>query len=258
MNLGLKDKKIVVTGGASGIGKAIALDLCREGAFPIIIDRDESALLRLRKEIGDARIKTFVCDLSDCLETKQVISQINKIFGDEIYGLVNNAGVNDGVSLLDGISAFQASLQRNLIHYFQMTSGLMESIKKNQGSILNISSKVAETGQGGTSGYAAAKGAINALTREWALELAQYGVDVNCIVPAEVITPQYEKWIKNESDSRKVRNILRKINLGKRLTRPEEVADFAIFLLSQRNTHTTGQLVFVDGGYTHLDDSTSV
>jgi L-fucose dehydrogenase len=113
---------------------------------------------------------------------------------------------------------------------------------------------VAVTGQGSTSGYVAAKGAILALTREWAAELLSAGVRVNAIVPAEVMTPLYQWWGNTFPDpQQKLNSILSRIPLGKRMTMPEEIATTVLFLLSPLSSHTTGQHVFVDGGYTHLD-----
>ena len=254
MNLGLKDKNIVVTGGASGIGAAIVCGLVAEGATPIVIDKSADGLKTLCREYPQLDMTTYVCDLSDPLETQQMLEKLNSN-ASSIYGLVNNAGVNDGVGISDEVTAFMTSLQKNLVHYFQLTQGLVEKIKESQGSIVNVSSKVSFTGQGGTSGYAASKGAINALTREWAVELAPFNVDVNCVIPAEVQTPQYEKWIRTQEGKDRMGGILKKINLGGRLTQATEIADYILFLLSRKNSHTTGQLLFVDGGYTHLDDS---
>ena len=119
---------------------------------------------------------------------------------------------------------------------------------------MNISSKTADTGQGGTSAYAAANGGRNALTREWAVELLKYGIRVNAIVVAECWTPLYEKWINTLPDpEEKLRAITANIPLGRRMTTAEEIASTAAFLLSERSSHTTGQLLYVDGGYVHLD-----
>lgn len=116
--------------------------------------------------------------------------------------------------------------------------------------------KVSVTGQGSTSGYAASKGAINALTREWAAELLPFSIRVNAVLPAEVWTPLYENWIKTFSDpDAKMKSITSKIPLEKRFTTSEEIADTVVFLLSDKSSHTTGQILFVDGGYTHLDRS---
>jgi L-fucose dehydrogenase len=159
--------------------------------------------------------------------------------------LVNNAGVNDGVGLEHGSpEKFVASLERNLVHYYAMAHHALGALKKARGSIVNISSKTAVTGQGGTSGYVASKGAILGLTREWAAELLPHGIRVNAVVPAEVMTPLYQQWLKT---------IVSKIPLEKRMTKAEEIAAMVLFLISEQASHITGQHLFVDGGYVHLD-----
>jgi L-fucose dehydrogenase len=130
----------------------------------------------------------------------------------------------------------------------------LPELKKTKGSIVNIGSKVAETGQGGTSAYAAANGGRNGLTREWAVELLKYGIRVNAVIVAESYTPLYEKWINTLPDpEKKLKEITEKIPLGNRMTTTEEIANMVAFLLSERSSHTTGQLIHVDGGYVHLD-----
>jgi len=111
------------------------------------------------------------------------------------------------------------------------------------------------TGQGGTSGYAAAKGAQLALTREWAAELLPYGIRVNAVLPAEVMTPLYESWISKQPDSEAaLRRIRENIPLEQRMTNAEEIAAAVVFLLSPTQSgHTTGQHLLIDGGYVHLD-----
>jgi NAD(P)-dependent dehydrogenase (short-subunit alcohol dehydrogenase family) len=127
-------------------------------------------------------------------------------------------------------------------------------LKKTRGCIISISSKTAITGQGGTSGYASSKGAILALTREWAAELLGYGIRVNAVVPAEVMTPLYRQWLGTFPDpEQKLQTVLSKIPLEHRMTSPDEIAAMVTFLLSARAAHITGQHMFVDGGYVHLD-----
>jgi L-fucose dehydrogenase len=127
-------------------------------------------------------------------------------------------------------------------------------LKSSKGSIVNISSKTAVTGQGGTSGYASAKGAILALTREWAVELVPYGIRVNAVVPAEVMTPLYRQWLNTfPNPEEKLKTIVSKIPLEKRMTSTEDIAAMVVFLISAKAGHITGQHLFVDGGYVHLD-----
>jgi L-fucose dehydrogenase len=259
MDLNLKNKVMVVTGGASGIGAAIVERLAAEGAVPVIVDKNgdvgETLLGQLQKAGFMAHLITRELDSAEsCKKTADDILQL----AGRIDGLINNAGINDSAALETAHpEQFLHSLKLNLHHYFFMAQVCLSELKRNRGVILNISSKTAVTGQGGTSGYAAAKGAQLALTREWAVELLNYGIRVNAIVPSEVITPQYESWLlKNFDDPGKKRKMIEeKIPLGRRFTTAGEIADTAIFLLSPRSSHITGQHIFVDGGYVHLDRS---
>lgn len=252
MDLELKNKVIIVTGGARGIGAGITKTLAAEGAIPVVIGRDTKDNEAIIKELATGFAIT--ADLVYPAECEKAIKAAVEKFG-RIDGLVNNAGLNDSVGLENGnYEAFIASMHNNLVHYYLMAHHALPELKKSKGPIVNISSKVAETGQGGTSAYAAANGGRNALTREWAVELLKYGIRVNAVIVAECFTPLYENWISKFPDPvEKLRSITEKIPLGKRMTTPEEIANMVVFLLSERSSHTTGQLVYVDGGYTHLD-----
>lgn len=256
MNLYLQDKIIIVTGGAKGIGAAISKVLAVEGAIPVIIGRSEEDNLALVNEItaGGEKAGYVTAELATPENCKTAIESVLKQYG-RIDGLVNNAGVNDGVGLETGdYEKFIASYHKNAVHYYLLAHHALPALKESKGAIVNITSKTADTGQGGTSGYAAANGARNALTREWAVELLPYSIRVNAVVVAEAWTPLYENWINTfNNPEEKLANITANIPLEKRMTKTEEIADMVAFLLSQRSSHTTGQLIYVDGGYVHLD-----
>jgi L-fucose dehydrogenase len=253
MDLQLKNKVIIVSGGAKGIGEGIVKVLAAEGAIPVIIGRSEEDNLKVVNELGgDA--SQVVAELTDPAQCESAVKEVIKKYS-RIDGLVNNAGVNDGVGLEKGsYEQFIASLHKNLVHYYLLAHHALPELKKSKGAIVNIGSKTAETGQGNTSAYAASNGGRNALTREWAVELLPYGIRVNAIIVAECWTPLYENWIKTLPNSeQKLKSIIAKIPLEQRMTTAEEIANMAAFLLSDRSSHTTGQLIHVDGGYTHLD-----
>jgi L-fucose dehydrogenase len=244
MDLNLHDKVVIVTGGGAGIGGAISLALAREGAIPVVFGRSALApALEQQLQAMQPRARFFQLELADEAACRDAVTTTLAEFG-VLHGLVNNAGVNDNVGLDAGRDAFVGSLEKNLIHYYVMAHHCVPHLKASRGAIVNISSKTALTGQGGTSGYCASKGAQLALTREWAASL----------VPAEVMTPLSQSWLSTFDDpAAKLDAITRKVPLGHRMTRAEEIADMAVFLLSERASHVTGQWLFVDGGYTHLD-----
>ncbi|HEY0652734.1 MAG TPA: SDR family oxidoreductase [Chryseosolibacter sp.] len=253
MDLHLRDKVFLITGGAKGIGEAVSMTLYDEGAIPVIVDKDEVAGQSLKEKLhGRAYfIKSNIISAEACAE---VINRVISLTG-SLHGIVNNAGVNDGIGLINGSPVkFITSLNNNVGHYYYLTHFALPHLIKTKGAIVNVSSKTALTGQGGTSGYVAAKGAILALTREWAVELLEHGIRVNAVVPAEVWTPMYESWIKAQKNpEQKLEAITRKIPLQNRMTTPQEIADTVLFLLSSRASHITGEWLHVDGGYVHLD-----
>lgn len=258
MDLHLKDKVFIVTGGGSGIGAAISLTLAQEGAIPVVFGKSALSPEFEAQLKASATSYMFVqLELSDEAACGRGVEQVMQRFG-RLDGLVNNAGINDSVGLDAGRDEFVASLERNLIHYYVMAHYCVPHLKASKGAIVNVSSKTALTGQGNTSGYCASKGGQLSLTREWAAALLNDGVRVNALIPAEVMTPLYQRWINGfENPAEKLAGITTKIPLGQRMTTSEEMARMCVFLLSDASSHTTGQWVFVDGGYTHLDRALS-
>jgi L-fucose dehydrogenase len=257
MDLRLKDKIIVVSGSAGkpgSIGESIINKLADEGAIPVIVDRNNRGfgyMEELQKRGVDALfVQTDVTDPGQMeAAVKKIIEKYRRI-----DAIINNVGVNDGVGLDSSYEEFMNSLKLNVVSYFLLTKFALPYLKKSKGNILNIGSKVALTGQGGTSGYAAAKGGVLGLTREWAVDLIQNGIRSNALIIAECYTPAYEDWINTLPDGEMVlKKINKTIPFETRMTSPEEIADTALFIISDRSSHTTGQFVFVDGGYVHLD-----
>ena len=256
MDLELSEKVVLITGGAKGIGAAIVRECAREGAIPVIADQDAGAAQQLGRELTDRSLRcefipTELTDEKACRAAVEFTLQKFK----RLHALVNNAGINDGIGLATGSpEKFLGSLERNLLHIYNITHYALPALKESRGSIVNISSKTAVTGQGNTSGYVAAKAAILGLTREWAVELLSDGIRVNAVLPAEVMTPLYQYWLSKFPDpGQALARIESKIPLGHRMTTCEEIAAAVVFLLSGKSSHTTGQHLFVDGGYVHLD-----
>src|SRR5256885_9697857 len=260
MDLQLRNRVVLVTGGAKGIGAAITQGAAREGAVPVFVDKDADAGKQLDSELRSQGHRcTFLhADLMSPTNCQAALGQVLREHG-QLNALVNNVGVNDGEGLENCTpDKYLLSLQRNLLHYYNMAHYALPALKRSQGSILNIASKVALTGQGGTSGYAAAKGAILSLTREWAAELLPCGIRVNAVLPAEVMTPLYQNWLDTFPDPHeKLKQVTAKIPLGKRMTETDEIAAMALFLISVQASHITGQHVSVDAGYVRSEEHTS-
>ncbi len=255
MNLELENKVVIVTGGAKGIGEAITRAFSAEGAIPVILGRNPAEAAAIIGELGESGLNadSFHAELTDPGAIHTAVQSIVSKYG-RIDVIVNNAGCNDAVSLRHDPEDFVRSLERNLVHSFTLVHHALDALIASRGNIINIGSKTATTGQGGTSGYAAANGALNALTREWAVDLGKFGIRVNCVVPAEVITPQYERWLANAPDPALARRKLdESVPFGHRTTTAREIADTVVFTASARSSHTTGQILHVDGGYVHLD-----
>ncbi len=258
MDLNLKDKVVIITGGTKGIGGGISRCVAQEGGIPVFIGRTNKTGEKLFNELIEKGQQGYFiqANMNDKGACKRIVDLTLKKF-QRIDGLVNNAGTNDGIGLEKGSpEKFSESVFNNLNHYYEMAHYSLGALRKAAGSIVNISSKTALTGQGNTSGYAASKGAQLALTREWAVELLKYKIRVNAIIPSEVMTPQYDSWLQTfEFPEKRKKEITKNIPLDQRMTTIEEIASMAVFLLSDKSSHTTGQQLVIDGGYVHLDRS---
>ena len=180
-------------------------------------------------------------DLTVPENCKKAVDQTLEQFG-RLDALVNNAGVNDRVGLERGNPAdYVASLQRNLLHYYNMAHYALAALKESRGSIVNIASKTAITGQGDTSGYASAKGAVLSFSRSLAVELAPR-VRVNAVSPGLIDTPMVVPLLKARGPQ-----LIEQTPL-KRLGSPDEVARVVAFLCSDWASFVTGETVHINGG----------
>jgi L-fucose dehydrogenase len=255
MNLELANKVVLITGGSRGIGEAITRTFAAEGAVACILSRnpEDGARVVLTEKAKGYHVESYHVEMTEEEMVQSAVEDIVALHG-KIDVIVNNAGGNDAVGLRDSPANFRVSLEKNIVQCFSLVHHALDSLIASKGNIVNIGSKCATTGQGGTSGYAASKGAMNALTREWAIDLGRHGIRVNCVIPAEVITPLYERWLAEAPDpAAALAQLNATIPLGHRTTTVQEIADAVVFVASPKSSHTTGQLLFVDGGYVHLD-----
>lgn len=246
--LGLSGKNAIITGASQGIGEATARAFAEAGVNLFLIARNEKKLQDVSHELSkyDIKIACFSADLSDESAIKAVFSDISSQLeaGKGIDILVNNAGIMSAKPLAfirteDILSHFEINTFA-VIRCCQLASRLM--IRNGTGSIINISSMLAEHGQQGQSIYAASKAAVDALTRSLAQELASHHIRVNAIAPGIINTDLIHDLSENEKEI-----TLQQIAL-QRIGKPEEVANTCVFLASHWSSYITGQIIGVDGG----------
>jgi len=255
MDLRLDGKVVIVTGGTKGIGAGIVRSMAAEGADVVMVNRAgaEGAAIEAELVAQGLRVTYLEAELTEVPACRQVVDTVLARSG-RIDVIVNNAGFNNQLDLRSEPEAFMAGLRDNLIHVYALVHFAHDTLIKHRGNVVNIGSHVSITGQGHTSAYVAAKGAIAGLTREWAAYFADKGVRVNCLVPGSVWTNSYVRWAAQfpDPDERR-RQAEQNIPLGRRMTTIEEFADMVVFVASERASHLTGQVIVNDGGYSHLD-----
>jgi len=255
MDLYLKNKVVIVTGGTKGIGEGIVRSLADENATVVFVNRpgvEGPAIEQELKQQGK-EVLFLPAELSDIAECKKIIDTTVERYGN-IYCIINNAGGNNGVNLLEPPEIFIEGMLVNLIHYYALVHYAHDYLIKSRGNVVNIGSHVSITGQGQTSAYVAAKGAIDGLTREWAAYFCDKGVRVNCVVPGSVWTNSYVKWAATFPDPEAKRRMAeQRIPFGRRMTTVQELADLVVFVASERASHLTGEIIVCDGGYSRLD-----
>lgn len=243
----LKNKVALVTGGSSGIGKAIALRFAKEGAKVIIVGRREEALKSVAKL--NANISYVVGDVTEDSVIKNIVNEIKKKHRGKLNILVNNAGwcpvqPIQEITVADYDKAFNLDVRAVV----DLTTQVLPMIIKSKGNIINLSSVGATHPAGNLSMYVGAKAAIENFTRSWALDLAKDGVRVNAIAPGAIDTNIWNVTDLSPEDAKTHRdNIAKGIPFG-RFGRPEEVANVALFLASEEASYVSGSVYAVDGG----------
>ena len=243
----MQDRSIVVTGGASGIGKATALLLAREGARVFVGDIDENGgqAVAARAAGEKLAIEFLPLDLSktDSIEafTNAVRARVERI-----DGLVNGAGWDRIQPFLENPpEMWDQLIQINLLGAIRLTRALLgPMVAAQQGKIVNISSDAGRVGSTGETVYAAAKGGLIAFTKSLARELARYHINVNCVCPGPTDTPLFQ------NQPERMREALTRAIPFRRIARPEEIAEAVMFFLGRRSDYITGQVLSVSGGLT--------
>ena len=243
----LKGKKILVTGGSSGIGLSIALKCISEGATVLITGRNEDKLERVFSQNYSDNLKTLVWDVSNIKIIKENLKEAEKLLGGSIDVLVNNAGIINGKDFLNVNEDIWDSIYSvNSKGLYFVSQKLVKNWLKNNETkhkkIINISSQGAFVGA--TYPYRMTKWDIAGLTQGLGKMLAPHGIIVNGIAPGIIATEMQKKYL-NQND-----NIYCSLNPLKRFALPEEIAELAAFLISDASNFITGQTIVCDGGFT--------
>lgn len=241
-----KDRVAIVTGGARGVGKAIALAFIGGGAQVVLVDVDRKELESLAETItkDGGRVIVAPCDITQSSEVLDMVSQVHKTFG-RIDILVNNAGIiRRGTIETVSEEDWDRVIAVNLKGTFLCARACVPIMKQQgYGKIVNISSIAGKMGDiASAPGYGPSKAGIDALTKTLARQLAGYGINVNAVSPHAIATEMSAQW----SDEKR-KEIIAAIPLG-RLGRPEDVAAAALFLSSEEASFITGEVLDVNGG----------
>ena len=246
----LKGKRTIVTGAASGIGKAIAKRFAQEGAKVLVLDVNPQAAKQTAGELGDNAI-AMSADVTNAAQVQAAVDKVNEQWGG-IDIMVNNAGVGVAAKTAE---TTEDDWQRVIDVCMKGTFLGMKYVipimqKQKSGSIINMSSVAALVGVGDRAAYCAAKGGVMALTRAAAVDHAGEGIRVNCIAPGTVDTPWVQRITQGYDDPEAARTAMKARQPHGRLVAPEEVAAMAVYLASDEAGSTNGAVMVVDGVWT--------
>ena len=243
IHFGLRDRVVIVTGGAQGIGEACARRFAREGARVVVADVQDARGQALAAELGASYLH---CDVGDKAQVDALVAQVMRAHG-RIDVLVNNAGIFKAADFLDVTEAdFDAVLRVNLKGAFLVGQAVArEMARAGRGSIVNMSSVNSVLAIPSIASYNVRTGGINQLTRAMALALADKGVRVNAVGPGTIATELAAQAVLTSEDAR---NKIMMRTPMKRLGEPGEIADVVAYLASDAASYVTGEIVMADGG----------
>jgi NAD(P)-dependent dehydrogenase (short-subunit alcohol dehydrogenase family) len=249
----LAGKVAIVTGGAVGIGRATCALFAEQGAAVGVLDRDGDAARGAAAAIEEAggRALALEADVTELAQATEAVRRVEKAFGG-LDAVVNNAGViGSGTVETTDEAEWHRVVSVNLTGVFLMSKAAIPALRRRGGgSIVNVSSAAGLAAWYDQAAYDASKGAVVNLSRSMALDFARDGIRVNCLVPAHVITPMSENFVRagGEDVAYRRERMLEQIPLG-RFCQPEEIAAGALFLASDEASYATGSCLVLDGGY---------
>ncbi|SFP56845.1 SDR family NAD(P)-dependent oxidoreductase [Salibacterium halotolerans] len=251
MDLGLKGKKVLVTGGSKGIGKGIAAGFLAEGAEVAIAARSEEGLREARTELGNVHV--IQADLISEAERDRAHKEAVETLG-SIDILINNVGGSSGSSVEETpLSSFEEAMQLNYLSAVQFSKAVLPDMKeKGSGSIINISSIFGRE-SGGKATYNNAKAAMISFTKALADEAASFGIRVNSVAPGAILHPSGNWQKRLEENPEKINQFVKDEIPAGRFGTVEEIADVTVFMASQRASWVTGASLNVDGGQSNMN-----
>lgn len=235
----------IVTGANAGLGYATAKKFCDKGIITYVNGRNEEKTKKACEELGP-NARPFILDLNNLDEIPEAVAKVAEEAG-KIDILVNNAGINMKKPFLEVTAEeFQSILHTNVLGVFVMSREVSKVMKKhNYGSIINIGSMAAQYGIPKVIAYSASKTAINGMTRAMAVDLAEFGIRVNCVAPGFIKTNMSSKALDNDPERKN--KVLSRTPMGK-LGEPSDVADAVFYFATSESKFTTGTVLPVDGG----------
>jgi len=248
----LEGKVCIITGAGSGIGQASARLFAREGARVVVADIDLDAAQATVEEIGAAGGQSVAeqVDVTDQAQAEALAGRVVQRF-EHVDVLFNNAGIGGVGDLLEtDPDLFDRVMRVNVRGVYLMSrAAVPQMIKQRSGSIINMSSCIAEIGLARRVSYAASKGAVLAMTKSMQVDLAPHGIRVNALLPGTILTPFVERYLKESyADPEEGLAAIRKRQLTNELGRPEDVAHAALYLASDESRFVMASGLVVDGG----------